>query len=118
MKKVHLIGFNLLIEKIEQEKQSPSGIFIQQNEDGLIKGIVKQCGPGFMIPAIEEDVVDDFDAIVNGNKNVKPKFIPLDVKELDSVYFHEKNADLIWLDGKSFYIVPYPAIKLFIRDEI
>ena len=116
---VHLVGANVLVEELEGDEKSSGGIIIPDKsaKSDLLLGRVVQKGPGFLIPATEKAEKDDLHAILNGKSEERPIFIPLDLQEGDVVYFPKEVGDEIFLDGKSYKVVPYPAMRLFIREE-
>jgi chaperonin GroES len=116
-KQIHLVGYNVLIEREELEKTSSSGLVIPETaerKEKLACGKVVQKGPGFLIPNVigQESDLD----VVLERETVKHKFIPLDVQERDIVYYNKEAGEEIRLNGKDYVIVPYPAIRLFIRS--
>lgn len=117
MTKIYLTGINILIEKIDKEMKSKSGLVMPESKDNLVCGRVVQIGPGFLLPQITNDPAMDDLANILGESNTKPKFIPLDIKENDVVYYHKDAGEEIYLNGKLYVILPYVAIKLFTRDD-
>jgi hypothetical protein len=72
-------------------------------------------GPGFLLPFPKEHG-DDVTALISGTQSC-PIYLPLDVEKEDVVYFPKNSMEPIKLDGRQYYVVPYPAIKVFVREE-
>jgi len=114
--KVNLIGINILIEESEVEAKSAGGIIMPEETKktgDLVVGTVIQKGPGFLIPSQKQG--NDIESILEGDGQMKMSFIPLDIEEGDKVYFKRHAADNIMLNGKDYLVIPYTAIKVFIR---
>ena len=113
-KEIHLVGCNILVEKSKDEQKSAAGLILHEShEQTLVCGRVIQTGPGFLLPVVTDDS-NDINSIISG-KTEKPNYIPLDVMEGDTVYYHKNTGDDIYLNGKNYSIIAYPAIKLFLR---
>jgi co-chaperonin GroES (HSP10) len=111
---VAVMGIDVLITPISDDEVSSSGkIIIPERKDGedpLLKGYVRLKGPGFLLPSFEEPVLEN-------EKDSKPRYVLLDLLEGDLVYYTKRAATEVWLNGKSYVLVPYPAIRLRVREE-
>ena len=114
MKKINMAGMNILLEKYESGVSTPSGIIISKDSEKIACGKVVQKGPGFLLPFPFESEQDEITALVEGRK-VQAKFIPLDIEEGDIVYYTKEAADEVFLENKHYIIIPYLAIKLYLR---
>ena len=117
-KTVHVVGFNVLLKKIDSEGKSSAGIILPDNakENLLHCGLVIQKGPGFLMPDMTESK-DEIRSIIEGSTEPKATFIPLDIEEGDTAFYPKDAGNEILLEGNQYVIVPYPAIKLFIRNR-
>jgi co-chaperonin GroES (HSP10) len=116
MRKVNLTGINVLIEKIENQEKSSGGIILpEDNKSGqtLDFGKVIDKGPGFLTPHAST-VDSEVDRLIKGEESI-PQYIPLDIENGDKVYYEKSHAEDIFLEGKRYIIIPYVAIKLYIR---
>jgi len=113
----YLTGINVLVELLNTDEMTGGGLFISQNktENDLVRGTVKNKGPGFLLP-FPKNHEDDVAVLLNETRN-SPIYLPLDVEIGDTVYFPKGSMEPIILDGKQYHIVSYPAIKVFTRDE-
>jgi len=115
----YLVGANVLVELLDVEEKTGGGIIMPtttKTETDLVQGIVINKGPGFLLPFPKEHH-DDVTALISGTQS-SPVYLPLDVEKEDVVYFPKSSMEPIMLDGTQYYVVPYPAIKVFVREEV
>lgn len=113
---VHLVGINVLTERLTNDSVS-GGIILPEQTNKLEKGRVVKKGPGFLVPFPAENAqFEDIAAIIGETKD-KAKFIPLDIEVNDIVYFVKEAGESVFINQRQYVIVPYIAIKLFIRKE-
>ena len=118
-KKSYLVGANVLVKLLDTEEKSGGGIIMpttNKTETDLVRGVVVNKGPGFLLPFPKEHN-DDVTALISGTQS-SPIYLPLDVEKEDVVYFPKSAMEPVMLDGVQYYVVPYPAVKVFVRDEV
>jgi co-chaperonin GroES (HSP10) len=113
----YMTGPNVLVEILTTEEVTDGGIVLpgKKEEGALARGVVKNKGPGFLIP-FPKDHTDDLSTLIGEGKS-SPTYLPLDVEIGDTVYFPEGSTERVMLDGRQYHVIPYPAIKVFERDE-
>lgn len=109
-----MAGIYLLVDKVGQVRKTVEGNLPLTNQSLGYGRIVKK-GPGFLVPN-SQAIVSEMDSLISGSDTVKPLFVPMDVEEGDHVYYQKDAGDPIILDGKDYLIIPYMAIRLFIKD--
>ncbi|MFD1820482.1 Co-chaperonin GroES (HSP10) [Pseudarcicella hirudinis] len=112
LKKVVMLGDKVLVRPIEGNSQTRSGLYLPptvQEKEEITKGYVMKAGPGFPIPAVQEDEPwKDQDHV---------KYIPLQVKEGDQILYLKRNAFEVELDTEKYQILSQNAILMIVRDE-
>jgi co-chaperonin GroES (HSP10) len=118
-KTLKVLGTNVLVEIKDTEHKTRGGILLPDSSKekiSLTEARVIQKGPGFLLPSYLEN--DEITSLINQTDSVKIKYIPLEICENDIVFFNRQDSQPVFLDGKQFYIVPYLAIKLYVRDSL
>lgn len=92
---VHLVGINVLAEKLNYESIS-GGIILPDQSVKLEKGLVVKKGPGFLIPYPTENMssLNELESIIGESAESKAKFIPLDIEIGDVIYYVKEAAYL------------------------
>jgi co-chaperonin GroES (HSP10) len=114
---VHVTGSNVLVEVLSHEEVSSGGIIMASQgkaEDALIKAVVKNKGPGFLLP-FPKTSDDEVTALIGQETSFH--IVPLDVEIGDVVYFPKAAMESVVVEGKQYTVVPYQAIKIYVRDE-
>jgi len=110
-----LTGFNVLLESVTSDDRTESGIIMPDNKHDTNKlsvGVVRAKGPGFIFPFPKQ--TDDVSMLINEG-NPQPQYLALDIDVGDTVYYSKAGAETLILMGKTYVVVPYPAIKVFTR---
>jgi len=113
VKKFIMVGDRVLIKPKTQQDRTNSGLFLPpgvHEKEKINSGYVVKVGPGYPIPAINEDepwmdVKDDV------------KYVPLQPKEGDLAVYLQNSGYEIEFKREKFVIVPHSAILLLVRDE-
>ena len=113
MRKFVLVGDKVLIQPKAFSEQTKSGLYLPQTvveKEPIHSGYVLQVGPGYAIPAMEE------------NDSWKPeeerlRYIPLQAKEGDVALFLARNAFEVLYEGEKYMIIPHSSILMLVRDE-
>jgi len=96
--KLRPLGDRLIIEPLEQEERTVSGLFIPETaKEKPQQGVVLAVGPG----AFKED---------------KAERVPMDVKTGDKVLFAKYAGNEIKLDGKEIKILKESEVLAVIED--
>jgi len=112
-KTVSVMGIDVLVKPVEEEI-TRSGIIVSdvaKSEDTLVSGVIRMKGPGFLFPSYE-------DSIIENEQKTKTRYVELDVQEGDLVYYLKKHATYVTIDSQTFVLVPYPALRLRIRESL
>lgn len=111
--KLIVVGDKLLIKPADDEEQTKSGLFLPPGvteKEKVQKGIVLKAGPGYPIPAIDED-----EPWKENRGNVR--YIPLQARERDTVLYLRKDAFEIEYEGDKLLIIPQSAVLLIERED-
>ncbi|MFN8355592.1 MAG: co-chaperone GroES family protein [Spirosomataceae bacterium] len=114
LRKVIMLGDKVLVRPSDDAQQTRSGLYlpptVAEKED-IQNGIVIKAGPGFPIPAIQDDEEPWKE------KKEAVKYVPLQVKEEDQVLFLRRNGFDVEIDGEKYVIIPQSAILLIVRKD-
>ncbi len=112
LKHIHIVGDRVLVKPIDASERSPGGLFLPptvQEKEKTAMGIVARVGPGILIPTHDDE--DEF-----WKPSTDRKYIPLEVEVGDIVVYLQKYSIEISINGETFFIVPYHAILLYVRE--
>ena len=114
----YMTGINVLVKPLNTEETTSGGILMAittKSDNELVRGVVINKGPGFLLP-FPKNHEDDLSTLLN-ESHTSPIYLPLDVENGDVVYFPKGSMEPIMLDGEQLGVVPYPSIKVYMRDE-
>ena len=112
LKHIHIVGDRVLVKPLEAGDRSLGGLFLPptvQEKEKTAMGIVARVGPGILIPTHDDE--DEF-----WKPATERKYIPLEVEVGDIVVYLQKFSIEISINGETFFIVPYHAILLYVRE--
>ena len=116
--KVFVTGYNVLVKPLSNEVMSSGGIIIPktiQDKQNIIQGYVVKKGPGFLISPMNTN--DSVESFLNDVSSLQAKYVPLEI-EIGDLIFYEKIGEIpIMIESEQYFIIPYPTIKLFIRNK-
>ena len=110
--KIIVIGDRVLIQPGNAAKKTQSGLYLPagyQDKENIQTGYILKCGPGFPLPAIDEQ--ESWNS--RGNN---ARYLPLQVQQGDMAIYTQKDAVEIKYNGIKYHIVPQHAILLVERD--
>lgn len=112
-----VVGERVLIEQLDSEQQTQSGLYLPATvaeHDKVRSGRIVQVGPGYLVPspAIPEDDSDDWQ-----HSHVTNSYIPLQAQAGDHAYFLRNQATDITWEGKKMVVVPHSAILFLVRPD-
>lgn len=98
MKQMRVLGFRILVEPIDEEPTTDSGIIIPENARQLQNvGIVRGVGPGKMTETGER--------------------VPIDVEVGDKVIYGKYSGTEVEHDGKTYVILGGADVLAVINDD-
>lgn len=113
LKKFIVVGDRVLIKPKSPQEKTKSGLYlppgVQENEK-IHTGYVLKVGPGYPIPAIQDDDEPWKD------RADEVKYVPLQPKSGDLAIYLQKSGYEIEFKKERYVIVPHSAILLLIRD--
>jgi len=113
-KEIVVIGDRILINPDTDKQKTPSGLYLPQGvttKEQIHSGLVLKTGPGYILPA-----TDSSEPWLE--KQIKPRYIPLQVHPGDYAIFLRKEAVEIEYENKKYLIVPQSAVLAVVRDKI
>lgn len=113
LKKFILVGDRVLVKPKDEMKRTKSGLYLPpgvSEKENLHSGYVLKVGPGYPIPAIQED-----DEPWKSGEDVR--YVPLQPKEGDMAVYLQKSGWEIEFNKEKYLILPHSAILLLIRDD-
>ena len=108
-----LIGDKVLVQPAESTKKTKSGLYLPpgvQEKESTHSGYVIKAGPGYPIPAMQED-----DEIWKQKEEVK--YVPLQAQPGDLAIYINKSGQEIEFNDEKYIILSHAAILMLIRDE-
>ena len=112
--KILMIGDKVLVKPRNPNLQTTSGLYLPPaavEKESIQSGYVIKVGPGFPIPAINEEV----DAWKENQEPVK--YVPLQVKAGDLAVYLAKAGFEVEFKGEKYTILPHASILMIVRDE-
>ena len=116
LKNIVIIGDRILIKPLESSNKTGSGLYLPpsvKEHDAVHTGIVVRVGPGYPIPANQDN-----DAIFRGESPDAVKYMPLQVKEGDEALYLHANGYEIEVDNERYVIISQNAVLLVMRPEV
>ncbi|MGB0165585.1 MAG: co-chaperone GroES [Luteibaculum sp.] len=107
-----VVGDRVLIKPLKPVDKTGSGIFLPpgvQQKEQVYRGYVMRVGPGYAIPAVNED-----EPWKDRQENVR--YVPLQPQPGDLAVYLQKGAYDIEFNREKYIIVPQSAILLLYRD--
>lgn len=114
LRKVIMLGDKVLVRPNEGSQQTRSGLYLPptvQEKEEIHSGLVVKVGPGFPIPALQDDEEPWKE------KKEEVKYVPLQVKERDTVLYLQRNGFEAEIDGQKYLIIPQSAIMMIVRED-
>ena len=115
LSKFILVGDRILIKPKTPQNRTKSGLYlppsVQENEK-LNSGYVLKVGPGYPVPAVNEE-----DEAWKKSADEDVKYVPLQPREGDLAVFLQSSGHEIEFNQEKYLIVPHNAILLLIRDD-
>jgi len=112
--KIIMMGDKVLVKPRNPQERTRTGLYLPpgvQEKEQLQSGFVIKTGPGYAIPAIN----DENDSWKGNNENVK--YIPIQPQRGDiAIYLQTSGLEILFNDEK-YNILPSSAIVMLIRDE-
>ena len=108
-----VVGDKILVEPIDGEQQTESGLILPATaaeRDKVRIGRAIKVGPGYLIP--NSDYSEDWD---DNKKNLR--YLPLQAEEGDTVYYLANQVTNITWKGKNLCVVPNSAILFLVRPD-
>lgn len=113
LEKVILSGDKLLIKPKAQHDKTKSGLYLPpgvQEKEKVHQGYVVKVGPGYPIPAIQDE-----NEVWKQKEEVK--YVPLQAKVGDLAVFLQNGAIEIFFNQEKYFIVSNSALLMMVRDE-
>jgi chaperonin GroES len=109
-----MVGDRVLIKPKSPSDKTKSGLYLPpgvQEKEKIYTGYVVKVGPGYPIPAINEEDEPWKD------KSNEVKYVPLQPREGDVAIYMQKSGFEIEFKNEKYIIVPHSAILMLIRDD-
>ena len=113
IEKIIMVGDRLLIKPSSPLDKTKSGLFLPpsvQDNDPIQSGYVIKVGPGYPIPAVQDDEPWK-------GSDEKVKYIPLQSRIGDLAVYLQKSAFEIEFNNEKYCIIPNSAVLMLIRDD-
>ncbi len=115
MPELIVVGDRVLIEPLEGEKQTQSGLILPATateKDKVRNGRVLKVGPGYLVPNPEYSEAEPWKQPRQANR-----YLPLQAEPGDEAFFLRSQAIEVTWQGKNLLIVPHNAILVLLRPE-
>ncbi|MFH0759024.1 MAG: co-chaperone GroES family protein [Bacteroidota bacterium] len=109
-----VVGDRVLIKPKNQQDRTKSGLYLPQGvqeKEKIHSGYVLKVGPGYPIPAIQDEDEpwkDQGDSV---------KYVPLQSREGDLAIYLQNSGYELEFNNEKYVIIPHSAILMLIRDE-
>lgn len=109
-----VVGDRVLIKPKNQQDRTKSGLYLPQGvqeKEKIHSGYVLKVGPGYPIPAIQDEDEpwkDQGDSV---------KYVPLQSREGDLAIYLQNSGYELEFNKEKYVIIPHSAILMLIRDE-
>ena len=110
-----LVGDRVLLEPLEGEQQTASGLILPATateRDKVRNGRVVKVGPGYLVPNPEYSEDEPWKQPQHANR-----YLPLQAQPGDLAFFLRSQAMEITWQGKNLQIVPHAAILALVRPD-
>ena len=114
LEKIVMIGDKVLVKPKNPNLQTSSGLYLPPaaiEKENIQAGYVIKVGPGFPIPAINDEV----ESWKENQETVK--YVPLQAKTGDLAVYLSKSGFDIEFKGEKYIILSHSAIVMIIREE-
>ncbi|MGI5843877.1 MAG: co-chaperone GroES [Candidatus Xenobium sp.] len=115
MPELIVVGDRILIEPLEGEQQTESGLILPATateRDKVRNGLVLKVGPGYLVPNPEYSEAEPWKKPRQANR-----YLPLQAEPGDQAFFlKDQSIEITW-QGKNLLIVPHSAILVLLRPE-
>ncbi len=115
MPELIVVGDRVLIEPLEGEQQTESGLILPATateRDKVRNGRVLKVGPGYLVPNPEYSEAEPWKQPRQANR-----YLPLQAEPGDQAFFLRNQSIEITWQGKNLLIVPHSAILVLLRPE-
>lgn len=109
-----MIGDKVLIKPKNPQSQTKTGLYLPpsvQEKDKIQAGYVVKVGPGYPLPAQNEE------REVWEKKEDEVRYLPLQAQIGDLAVYLQSAAYAINFNEEKYVIVPHGAILMLVRDE-
>ncbi len=110
-----MIGDKVLIKPKNPQSHTKTGLYLPptvQEKEKIQCGYVIKTGPGYAIPAQNEDL-----EVWEKKEDAEARYIPLQAKVGDlAVYLQNASYEIAFNDEK-YVIIPHSAILMLIRED-
>ena len=109
-----MIGDKVLIKPKNPQSQTKTGLYLPpsvQEKDKIQAGYVVKVGPGYPLPAQNEE------REVWEKKEDEVRYLPLQAQIGDLAVYLQNAAYEINFNEEKYLIVPHSAILMLVRDE-
>jgi chaperonin GroES len=114
LEKFIMVGDRVLVKPKNPSGKTKSGLYlpptVQENEK-IQSGYIVKVGPGYPIPAINEE-----DELWKDKKE-DVKYVPLQTHIGDLAIYLSKSGHEIEFNNEKYIILPHSSILMIIRDE-
>lgn len=115
MAEIIVVGDRVLIEPLEGEQQTESGLILPATateRDKVRNGRVLKVGPGYLVPNPEYSEAEPWNKPHQANR-----YLPLQAEPGDLAFFLRAQSTEITWKGRNLLIVPHSAILALVRPE-
>lgn len=115
LRKLQVIGDRVLIKPLTINRKTKGGLYLPpgyNEKEEVQTGYVLKAGPGYPIPAIENE---EEPWKRESHENVK--YVPLQVEVGDLAIFLQKGAIEILYNDEKYFIVPQHSILMIERED-
>ena len=113
LEKIIMVGDKVLVKPKNPNLQTSSGLYLPTTaveKESIQAGYIIKVGPGFPIPAINDDEE-------SWKKQESVKYIPLQAKIGDLAVYLSKAGYDVEFKGEKFIILSHSAIVMIVREE-
>ena len=114
LEKIIMVGDKVLVKPKNPNLQTTSGLYLPPaaiEKDSIQAGYVIKVGPGFPIPAINDEV----ESWKENQEAVK--YIPLQVKPGDLAVYLSKSGFDVEFKGEKYTILAHSSIVMIVRED-
>ena len=114
LEKIIMVGDKVLVKPKNPNLQTTSGLYLPPaaiEKESIQAGYVIKVGPGFPIPAINDEV----ESWKENQEAVK--YIPLQVKPGDLAVYLSKSGFDVEFKGEKYTILAHSSIVMIVRED-